>query len=83
MAYRLRYSNLSLTETADGLSAEIPAGMTFDSATGGGTELNGVVTWPVTVGPGISGAQEFTATVNNAQRDLAPVGDEEFFEQGE
>ena len=69
VTYRLRYSNLSTTESADGLSATVPDGMTFVSATGGGTELGGVVSWPVSVGAGISGAREFTVSVNSGLPD--------------
>ena len=69
VTYRLRYSNLSTTESADGLSATVPDGMTFASATGGGTELGGMVSWPLSVGPGINGAREFTVSVNSGLPD--------------
>lgn len=66
LTYTLTYTN---TGNADATNATlqdvVPPNTTFDSATGGGTESNGMVTWNVgTVGIGTSGSVSFTVRVN-------------------
>jgi len=63
VTYRLDYSNSSATVTANGLTAKVPAGTTFVSATGGGTLSGDTVTWPVSIAPSTTGIREFTVTL--------------------
>ncbi|MFC1776445.1 hypothetical protein ACFL3I_03780 [Pseudomonadota bacterium] len=67
VTYQLKYSNRSVSPfelAADSLTATVPAGMTFVSANGGGSESGGVVTWPISVGAGIDGIRDFTVRVD-------------------
>jgi len=67
VTYRLRYSNLSSILTADNLSATVPEGTTFVSASDGGVmQQNGTVGWIVQVGGGIDGVREFTVMLDDA-----------------
>jgi uncharacterized repeat protein (TIGR01451 family) len=68
LTYTIDYSN---DGTGDALAVVItdtvPAGTTFVSATDGGTEAGGVVTWNIgTVAAGASGSVSFTVTVDAA-----------------
>jgi len=69
VTYRLQYSNLSTTITANGLSATVPDGTTFVSATAGGTLQDGTVSWPVLIGGQIAGAREFTVVLDGGLAD--------------
>ena len=63
VSYRVRYSNLSGSVTADRLRVSLPVGMSFVSASDGGAAEGDVVSWPVAVGPGSNGARELVAQV--------------------
>ena len=71
VSYRVRYSNLSDSVTADHLRVTLPVGMSFVSASDGGTAAAGVVSWPVAVGPGTDGARELVAQVDAGLEDGA------------
>ena len=64
VVYRLRYSNATSTVTANGLTATLPAGVSFVSASGGGTLSGNQVSWPLSVAPGVNGVRSFTVQVN-------------------
>jgi uncharacterized repeat protein (TIGR01451 family) len=56
--------------TAGVLSATVPVGTTFASATGGGTSANGIVSWNVgSVNPGAAQHYTFTVTVGSTLAD--------------
>jgi len=66
VTYRLDYNNSSATVTANGLTAKVPAGTTFVSATGGGTLSGDTVNWPVSIAPSTNGIREFTVRLSIA-----------------
>ena len=66
VVYRVQYSNLGTTVAPNSLAATVPEGTAFVSATGGGTVLDGVVSWPILLGGGLNGSREFTVTINIA-----------------
>ncbi|MGH3056600.1 MAG: hypothetical protein ACRDL7_16620, partial [Gaiellaceae bacterium] len=68
LTYIVNFANSGNTADAGVmLQAPVPAGMEFMSATQGGTEADGVVTWSLgTVGVGSSGERRFTVRVTDA-----------------
>jgi uncharacterized repeat protein (TIGR01451 family) len=64
--YRLDYGALGGADDAT-LRLELPAGVTFQSATGGGTESGGIVTWNLgALNPGDGGERTVTVTVDGS-----------------
>jgi len=65
VTYTIGYANDGTTPAfASVISDPVPAGSTFVSATNGGTEVGGVVTWSLgTIAPGASGTVSFVVDV--------------------
>jgi uncharacterized repeat protein (TIGR01451 family) len=68
LVYTLTYGNRSaVSVTGAVLSLPLPSGATFVSASGGGAEANGVVTWPATsLSVGQVSRQQVTVAVSGA-----------------
>ena len=70
-SYTLTYGNVGLTSPSGiELRMPVPAGTNFASATGGGAETGGVVTWALdTVAPGAGGQVRLTVDVSGSLPD--------------
>ncbi|MBX3025083.1 DUF11 domain-containing protein [bacterium] len=65
LTYTVTFGNPGTMDASNAvLTARVPVGATFDSASDGGTESAGVVTWAVgPIGAGKSGRRQFTVAV--------------------
>jgi len=75
LTYTLTYGNHGVTSvSANTLTLPLPAGTSFVSATNGGSESAGVVSWNLgTLAAGASGQVQATVTVNGSAGDLLIV----------
>ena len=72
--YTLSYGNLSSTSaTNSSLEFALPADVSFVSATGGGTESSGTVTWNLGSIPSGAGAQQEVVATINAEAPGTPL----------
>ncbi|HKS22733.1 MAG TPA: C25 family cysteine peptidase [Thermoanaerobaculia bacterium] len=67
LTYTITYANPSSVQITNAvITSPVPSGTTFVSATGGGTQSAGTVTWNIgTLAAGASGSVTFTVSVNS------------------
>jgi uncharacterized repeat protein (TIGR01451 family) len=75
LGYRLAFGNRGTGLLANAmLELPVPQGSTFRSATGGGTLMNGTVTWSLgDLAPGASGVRELVVDVDGAAVEGQPI----------